>query len=118
MRALSPPPRRAAPPARRLTLRHAPGNRSSSGNVGSADFLESLGANIMLGAEQVTSTVVGCGFGFLFAPMFHPAMKYVGPARKVPPAPLLPLARPAQVRARARRNPPRRDTALHTSAYI
>jgi anthranilate phosphoribosyltransferase len=58
------------------------GNRSASGSVGSADFLEALGCNIMLNGEQVATAVDECGFGFLFAQMFHPAMKHVGPARK------------------------------------
>jgi len=58
------------------------GNRSASGNVGSADVLEGLGANIMLDADKVLSCIQGCGFGFLFAQKFHPAMRYVMPARK------------------------------------
>ena len=58
------------------------GNRSASGSVGSADFLEALGCNIMLTGPQVASAVEECGFGFLFAQMFHPAMKHVAPARK------------------------------------
>ena len=61
------------------------GNRSASGNVGSADFLEGLGANIMLDADKVLATIDGCGFGFLFAQKFHPAMRFVMPARKVRP---------------------------------
>ena len=58
------------------------GNRSASGNVGSADFLEGLGANIMLDADKVLETINGCNFGFLFAQKFHPAMRFVMPARK------------------------------------
>ncbi len=58
------------------------GNRSASGNVGSADFLEGLGANIMLDADKVLATINGCNFGFLFAQKFHPAMRFVMPARK------------------------------------
>jgi anthranilate phosphoribosyltransferase len=58
------------------------GNRSASGNVGSADLLEGLGANIMLDADKVLSCIEGSGFGFLFAQKFHPAMRYVMPARK------------------------------------
>jgi len=58
------------------------GNRSASGSVGSADFLEALGCNIKLDGEQVATAVDECGFGFLFAQMFHPAMKHVAPARK------------------------------------
>lgn len=58
------------------------GNRSASGSVGSADFLEALGCNIKLDGEQVAAAVDECGFGFLFAQMFHPAMRHVAPARK------------------------------------
>jgi anthranilate phosphoribosyltransferase len=58
------------------------GNRSASGNVGSADFLEGLGANIMLDGDKVLETINGCNFGFLFAQKFHPAMRHVMPARK------------------------------------
>eukprot|EP00045_Choanoeca_perplexa_P004817 m.40835 g.40835 ORF g.40835 m.40835 type:complete len:887 (-) comp12783_c0_seq1:89-2749(-) len=58
------------------------GNRSSSGNIGSADFLEAFGANINLDAAQTASVIDRCGYGFLFAPQFHPAMKHVATARK------------------------------------
>eukprot|EP00040_Diaphanoeca_grandis_P036257 m.230570 g.230570 ORF g.230570 m.230570 type:complete len:1104 (+) comp33583_c0_seq1:63-3374(+) len=58
------------------------GNRSSSGNVGSADFLEALGANIDLDGEQTAKVIEGCGYGFLFARKFHPAMKNVAAVRK------------------------------------
>ena len=47
-----------------------------------ADFLEALGCNIKLDGEQVAAAVDECGFGFLFAQMFHPAMRHVAPARK------------------------------------
>jgi anthranilate phosphoribosyltransferase len=58
------------------------GNRSASGSVGSADFLEALGCNIKLDGVQVATAVDECGFGFLFAQVFHPAMRHVAPARK------------------------------------
>lgn len=58
------------------------GNRSSSGNVGSADFLQALGADIMLGSTETASVLEKVGFCFLFAQKFHPAMKHVGPIRK------------------------------------
>jgi len=58
------------------------GNRSASGAVGSADFLEALGCRIMLNGEQVAEAVAKCGFGFLFAQVFHPSMKNVAAARK------------------------------------
>ena len=50
--------------------------------MGSADFLEALGAVITLDGPQTAAVVDGCGFGFLFAPMFHPAMKHVAAVRK------------------------------------
>jgi anthranilate phosphoribosyltransferase len=58
------------------------GNRSASGSVGSADFLEALGCNIKLDGDQVAEAIDECGFGFLFAQMFHPAMEHVAAARK------------------------------------
>jgi len=58
------------------------GNRSSSGNVGSADFLEGMGANINLDGAQTAKVIEGCGYGFLFARKFHPAMKNVAAVRK------------------------------------
>ena len=58
------------------------GNRSATSSCGSADVLEALGAKIDLGPEQVARCVKECGFGFMFAPAYHPAMKYVGPTRR------------------------------------
>eukprot|EP00286_Rhodomonas_abbreviata_P007146 CAMPEP_0181335660 /NCGR_PEP_ID=MMETSP1101-20121128/26962_1 /TAXON_ID=46948 /ORGANISM="Rhodomonas abbreviata, Strain Caron Lab Isolate" /LENGTH=1086 /DNA_ID=CAMNT_0023445819 /DNA_START=67 /DNA_END=3327 /DNA_ORIENTATION=- len=58
------------------------GNRSASGAVGSADFLEALGCRVTLNGEQVAEAVGKCGFGFLFAQIFHPSMKNVAVARK------------------------------------
>ena len=52
--------------------------------AGSADVLEALGARTDLGGEQVARVIEGCGFGFLFAQRFHPAMKHVaGPRREL-----------------------------------
>ncbi|MEJ5339176.1 MAG: anthranilate phosphoribosyltransferase [Aquificaceae bacterium] len=60
------------------------GNRSVSSKSGSADLLEHLGARIDLGPEQVKTMIEEIGIGFMFAPMFHPAMKRViGPRREV-----------------------------------
>ncbi len=60
------------------------GNRAMSSKCGSADVLEALGARTDLGGEQVARVVEGCGFGFLFAQRFHPAMKHVaGPRREL-----------------------------------
>src|SRR5579884_3509435 len=58
------------------------GNRSATSRCGSADVLESLGARIDLGPEQVARCVKEVGFGFMFAPAYHPAMKHVGPTRR------------------------------------
>lgn len=58
------------------------GNRSATSRCGSADVLEALGAKIDLGPEQVARCVQDVGFGFMFAPAYHPAMKHVGPTRR------------------------------------
>jgi len=58
------------------------GNRAMSSKCGSADVLEALGVKIDLGANAVAKCIEEVGFGFMFAPMFHPAMKYAGPPRK------------------------------------
>lgn len=58
------------------------GNRSATSRCGSADVLEALGAKIDLGPEQVAHCVQEVGFGFMFAPAYHPAMKHVGPTRR------------------------------------
>ncbi len=60
------------------------GNRSVSSRSGSADVLEALGVKIDLPPEKVEKCLFETGFGFLFAPLFHPAMKYaVGPRREL-----------------------------------
>ncbi len=60
------------------------GNRSVSSKSGSADLLEFLGAKIDLGPGQVKRMIEEIGIGFMFAPLFHPAMKrVVGPRREV-----------------------------------
>ena len=58
------------------------GNRSATSRCGSADVLEALGVRIDLGPEQVAQCVQEVGFGFMYAPAYHPAMKHVGPARR------------------------------------
>lgn len=58
------------------------GNRSATSRCGSADVLEALGAKIDLGPEQVARCVQEVGFGFMYAPAYHPAMKHVGPTRR------------------------------------
>jgi len=60
------------------------GNRSVSSKCGSADVLEALGININLGAQAVEESMRQVGIGFLFAPVFHKAMKnVVGPRREI-----------------------------------
>jgi len=58
------------------------GNRSVSSACGSADVLEELGVNISLSPKQVEKCIKAIGIGFMFAPLFHPAMKHAMPARR------------------------------------
>jgi len=58
------------------------GNRSVSSQCGSADLLEALGVDLTLPPEKVAWGIDELGFGFLFAPCFHPAMKYALQPRK------------------------------------
>lgn len=58
------------------------GGRSVSSKCGSADVLEALGVNVNLTPEKVASLVSEIGIAFMFAPNFHPAMRYAAPVRK------------------------------------
>ncbi len=58
------------------------GNRAITSKCGSADVLEELGVKIDPGPEVVAQCIKKARVGFMFAPMFHPAMKYVQPIRK------------------------------------
>jgi len=58
------------------------GNKSVSSKCGSADVLEKLNININLGPKDVETSINKNNFGFMFAPVYHSAMKYVGPVRK------------------------------------
>ena len=82
------------------------GNRAQSSQSGSADVFEALGVAIDLGPVGVARCVEEAGVGFCFAPRYHPAMRFLGPARKELGVPttfnfLGPLANPARVRRQA-----------------
>ncbi|HYE78941.1 MAG TPA: anthranilate phosphoribosyltransferase [bacterium] len=59
------------------------GNRGITGKSGGADALEALGIRIDLPVERVARGIEKNGIGFFFAPMYHPAFKAVGEARKL-----------------------------------
>jgi anthranilate phosphoribosyltransferase len=58
------------------------GNRAVTSLCGTADVLEALGVPIALGPELAVECLRATGFMFLFAPLYHPAMKAVGPLRR------------------------------------
>lgn len=58
------------------------GNRAASSKTGSADVLEELGMRIDLSPEATTRLIRDVGFGFFFAPLYHPAMRFAAPVRK------------------------------------
>ena len=58
------------------------GNRAVTSKCGSADLLEGLGVKIDLPPEEVKTCIEKVGIGFMFAPLFHPAMKYAMPTRR------------------------------------
>lgn len=79
------------------------GNRSVTSACGSADLLEALGVKIDVPVAVVERCLKETGFGFLFAPRFHPAMRAVAPIRKDLGVPTIfnllgPLTNPAGVR--------------------
>src|SRR6059036_429403 len=80
------------------------GNRSVSSLSGSADVLEQLGFNLELSPERIAQSIDELGFGFMFAPTHHPAMKHAGPVRRELAARTVfnvlgPLTNPAGARA-------------------
>jgi len=58
------------------------GNRAMTSRCGSADVLEALGVRIELAPEQVAKCIDQVGIGFMYAPAFHPAMRFAGPVRR------------------------------------
>lgn len=58
------------------------GNRSVSSRCGSADILEALGVKVDLEPKKVEASIDQVGFGFIFAPNFHKAMRFAMPTRK------------------------------------
>lgn len=58
------------------------GNRSITSKCGSADLLEALGVRLDVAPEIVEEAVQEIGIGFLFAPLFHGAMRHAATARK------------------------------------
>ncbi len=79
------------------------GNKAVSSNCGSADVLEALKINIHLKPDEAEENIKKYNFAFMFAPNYHSAMKYVGPARKTMGKKTIfnligPLSNPAQVK--------------------
>jgi anthranilate phosphoribosyltransferase len=58
------------------------GNRSATSQCGSADVLEALGGRIDVGVEVVEACIRDFGFGFMFAPLHHPAFRHIIPVRR------------------------------------
>lgn len=57
------------------------GNRAASSKTGSADVLEALGFDLEMDPADTVTMIREIGFGFFFAPRYHPAMRHAGPVR-------------------------------------
>ncbi|MER7205894.1 anthranilate phosphoribosyltransferase [Streptosporangium sp. NPDC000239] len=82
------------------------GNRAASSLCGAADVLEHLGVVLDLTPENTARVAVEAGISFCFAPVYHPALRFVGPARKELGIPTVfnflgPLTNPARPQAQA-----------------
>ncbi len=58
------------------------GNRAASSATGSADLLEHLGIDLEMAPERTVEMIRQVGFGFFFAPRYHPAMRHVASVRR------------------------------------
>jgi anthranilate phosphoribosyltransferase len=79
------------------------GNRSMSSKSGAADVLEALGADITIAPEKMGEVLQKCNMSFMFAQVYHKAMKYVAPVRKALAIPTVfnilgPLTNPAKAK--------------------
>jgi anthranilate phosphoribosyltransferase len=82
-----------------VVIKH--GNRAATSKCGSADLLEALGVRLHRAPVDVANDVAEVGFGFCFAPTFHPALAPLGPLRRALGIPTIfnlagPLANPAR----------------------
>jgi anthranilate phosphoribosyltransferase len=58
------------------------GNRAASSRTGSADLLEAVGLDLEMAPEDTVAMINEIGFGFFYAPHYHPAMRHAGPVRR------------------------------------
>lgn len=58
------------------------GNRAASSAAGSADLLEALGFDLEMSPDKTVEMIRRIGFGFFYAPRYHPAMRFAGPVRR------------------------------------
>ncbi len=91
------------------------GNRAASSRCGSADVLEALGINLQAAPEVVQACIEEVGFGFMFAPHFHPAFKHaLSPRREIGIRTVFNILGPLTNPARARRYLQGAPSAAHT----